>query len=119
MMEIYTSECFDKSVLELTKKPKDGYTSLSKDIAFLSEHFNNHTFSILIESESKIVAKIRLRNSDHKLSKKDGYRVIACIFKGKNRACLIGIYPKRGKFAKENISKEELLVMIDCMISAL
>lgn len=79
-MNFYTSSSFRKSVSALTRKAKDGYKSVIEDI---SEALQSMDDSILRETNDRIrqeqnfrIVKLHVKNSQLKLAKKDGFRLI-------------------------------------------
>ena len=79
-MNFYTSTSFRNSILKLTRKPKDGYESVVKDIC---ETLNSMDDSFLRESKDRIrqeqnfrIVKLRVKNSHQNLPKNDAFRLI-------------------------------------------
>lgn len=103
---------FRKSLSQLLKAKKGEYTSIRLDIAKVfhgkkpDEIFSSPDM-IKQETEFKII-KIRLSNTNSKLSKRDGYRLIYLINSKKDNVCLFYVYPKMGSLAQDSISDNDL-----------
>ena len=63
---------------------------------------------ILMDSE-QIVIKLRLPDKKHRLSKKDGYRLIYLVYKKREEVAFLDIYPKNGPMQQLDI--EDSLVV--------
>jgi len=72
----------------------------------------NNRDMILIENEF-VVVKYRLPDKKHRLSKKDGYRLIYLVFKKEEKVVFLDIYPKRGPMQKIGLSDDELLDLLE------
>ena len=57
---------------------------------------------ILMDSE-QIVIKLRLPDKKHRLSKKDGYRLIYLVYKNREEVAFLDIYPKNGPMQQLDI----------------
>ena len=57
---------------------------------------------ILMDSE-RIVIKLRLPDKKHRLSKKDGYRLIYLVYKDREEVAFLDIYPKNGPMQQLDI----------------
>jgi hypothetical protein len=61
----------------------------------------------LRDLDSIRLIKLRVQNSFQNLSKSDGFRLIICCNKKYETVTFLNIYPKRGKLAQIDQSKEE------------
>ena len=79
-MNFYTTSTFRQTLTSLTKKPKEGYSSVVKDIckALLSMEPNiiRDTNDRIKQFEDFRIVKLRLPNSGQHLSRPDGFRLI-------------------------------------------
>ena len=99
-MNFYTSSTFRRDIESLTKKPREGYMSVTKDICkALTDMPNN----ILRDTNDRVrqltnfrIVKLRLPNSEQKLSKSNGFRLIYWVSLLTDDLVLLSIYPKRG-----------------------
>lgn len=67
---------------------------------------------ILIE-DTYITIKLRLPDRKHKLSKKDGYRLIYLVYKDRDEVAFLDIYPKNGPKQQLNENDEIIAMLID------
>ncbi len=99
-MNFYTSSTFRTLLAGLTKKQREGYMSVVKDIC---DQFQSMDDIILRESNDRVrqlrdyrIVKLRLPNSGQKLSKSNGFRLIYWVSLLADEVVLMSIYPKRG-----------------------
>ena len=99
-MKFYTTSTFRQTLASLTKKPKEGYKSVVKDIckALLSMEPNiiRDTNDRVKQFEDFRIVKLRLPNSGQHLSRPDGFRLIYYVSLISDDVALLRIYPKRG-----------------------
>ena len=120
-MIFFSIQSFRKSLSLLLKAKRGEYASINSDICKLFWDKTPDTiFSspdmIKLEKEFKII-KIRMSNTNSKLSKRDGYRLIYLINNKKNIACLFYVYPKTGSLGQANISDNDLKKYLDEFIN--
>ena len=118
-MNFYTSSSFRKSVSALTRKAKDGYKSVIEDILRLFRAW----MIILRETNDRIrqeqnfrIVKLRVKNSQLKLAKKDGFRLIYWVSTKSDNLVLLSVYPKRGPHAINNLANTEFLRLLQEML---
>lgn len=99
-MIFYTTKSFRQSISNLIKKPKEGYSSVIKDIcsAMLSmpDIIIRDTNDRILQTEEFRLVKLRLPNSGQHLPKANGFRLIYIVSLVKDEVVLLNIYPKRG-----------------------
>jgi len=98
MIEIITTNTFNKNVKSLSKKDKLLYKDLQYLYNLLQENPNSGT------SLGNNAYKIRIKNSSSKKGKSSGYRVISYIYKND----IIGLLTIYSKSNKENIFESEI-----------
>ncbi len=76
------------------------------------EQIRNNRDMILLE-DPLIVVKLRLPDKKHKLSKKDGFRLIYLAYKNTEKVVFLDIYPKRGPLQQLDLSDSDLLDLLD------
>ena len=107
MCEYYSTSCFRNQIRELTKKTRDGYCSVVNDICneLKDKTINEIRISLdRVKDEEKFsIVKLRIKNGELKLSKKDGFRLIYLVRKDKDIVILLDIYPKRGNKKRLNV----------------
>ena len=110
-MKFYTTSTFRQTLASLTKKPKEGYKSVVKDIckALLSMEPNiiRDTNDRIKQFEDFRVVKLRLPNSGQHLSRPDGFRLIYYVSLISDDVALLRIYPKRGPQGIVDLVDEE------------
>lgn len=66
---------------------------------------------ILMDSE-QIVIKLRLPDKKHRLSKKDGYRLIYLVYKNREEVVFLDIYPKNGPMQQLDIDDSMVVDLV-------
>lgn len=66
---------------------------------------------ILMDSE-QIVIKLRLPDRKHRLSKKDGYRLIYLVYKTREEVAFLDIYPKNGPMQQLDIDDSVVVDLV-------
>lgn len=99
-MNFYTTKSFRQSISNLIKKPKEGYSSVIKDIcsALLSmpDNIIRDTNDRILQTVEFRLVKLRLPNSGQHLPKANGFRLIYIVSLVKDEVFLLHVYPKRG-----------------------
>lgn len=110
-MKFYTTSTFRQTLASLTKKPKEGYKSVIKDVckALLSMEPSiiRDTNDRIKQFEDFRVVKLRLPNSGQHLSRPDGFRLIYYVSLISDDVALLRIYPKRGPQGIVDLVDEE------------
>ena len=110
-MNFYTTSTFRQTLTTLTKKPKEGYLSVVKDICkvLLSMEANTirDTNDRIKQYGNFRVIKLRLPNSGQHLSRPDGFRLIYYVSLISDDVALLRVYPKRGPQGVVDIVDEE------------
>ena len=113
----YSTQTFRDALNKLCSKPKEGYSSVAKDIC---NSFKDKTIDeirmnrdmVLCEDKLTII-KLRVPNSGQRLSKKDGFRLIYLAHKEKEEVTFLYIYPKRGKYGLVTVKDDEILSLLE------
>lgn len=66
---------------------------------------------ILMDSE-QIVIKLRLPDKKHRLSKKDGYRLIYLVYKNRKEVAFLDVYPKNGPMQQLDIDDSTVVDLV-------
>lgn len=110
MVFVATSNFRNSSNL-LTKRIENGYGACLNDVC---NNLKNLSFKdiaarhFLIKKIGNLsVIKLRIQNSDQKLSSAAGYRLILVCNENHDHVALLEIYPKRGKYSKNDLTKTE------------
>ena len=110
-MNFYTTSTFRQTLESLTKKPREGYGSVTKDIV---KAFQSMPDTIIRDTNDRIkhysnfrVVKLRLPNSGQHLSRPDGFRLIYWVSMTTDDVVLLRVYPKRGPQGTVDLVDEE------------
>ncbi|GEM_PF-1181073 len=113
MIEYLCTSDFIRSINNLTRKPKYQYNSCIKDI---KDELKEKNITQIIDSAFLLyqnmelhVLKIRIKKSEQRVGKSGGYRLIAAANNKTNRIAFLQIYPKTGRFKKEDFDKDDEL----------
>jgi hypothetical protein len=71
---------------------------------------------MVLEDTMYSIIKLRLPNSDLKLSKSDGFRLIYYVHKTKDIVVFIYVYPKRGPLGLITIKQQDILQYLEQLI---
>ena len=55
---------------------------------------------------------MRLPDKKHRLSKRDGYRLIYLVYKDREEVALLDVYPKNGPMQQLDIADEEVVELV-------
>ena len=115
-MKFYCSADFTKAVETLTKKPKNGYSSVVEDVCkalmVMPDNILRDTNERIIQTDNQRIVKLRVANSSQNLTQKDGFRLIYCVETHRDRLVLLYVYPKRGALAMNNIGRNFLGMLL-------
>lgn len=99
-MQFYTCSTFRETLANLTKKPRDGYMSVVKDIC---DNLQKMPDNIIRDTNDRVkqfpkfrIVKLRIPNSGQRLSRPDGFRLIYFVSLVSDYVVLMRVYPKRG-----------------------
>ena len=110
-MFFYTSTSFRSSISKLTRKSKDGYESVVKDICdalgSMDDSFLRETNDRIRQEQNFRIVKLRVKNSHQNLPKNDAFRLIYWVSTKSNNLVLLTVYPKRGPLAVNNLTNAE------------
>lgn len=67
---------------------------------------------LILLDDPLIVIKLRLPDRKHKLSKKDGFRLIYMTYKKSEKVVFLDVYPKNGPSQQLDISDSDLLDLL-------
>ena len=110
-MYFYTSTSFRSSISKLTRKSKDGYESVVKDVCdalgSMDDSFLRETNDRIRQEQNFRIVKLRVKNSHQNLPKNDAFRLIYWVSTKSNNLVLLTVYPKRGPLAVNNLTNAE------------
>ena len=110
-MNFYTISTFREVIASLTKKPREGYSSVINDICaeLLSMPLNilRDCNERIVQTAEYRVVKLRICNSGQNLSKSNGFRLVYFISLHTDDVVLLTVFPKRGAKGISNIPSSE------------
>ncbi len=117
MITYYAITTFKIQLQALLKAKRNVYAGARDEIKTAFENVSidvirNNRDMILLD-DPLIVIKLRLPDRKHKLSRKDGFRLIYMVYKNSERVIFLNIYPKNGPLQKLDITDSELLDLLE------
>ncbi|MGB1241853.1 MAG: hypothetical protein ACPG49_04990 [Chitinophagales bacterium] len=113
-------ETFLQSLEKLERKGKKNYLKIRQDI---SEEYSE--IEDIVELLQKGIAikfgnslgqktmfKTRIPNATMREGKSGGYRIISIVDKNEEELVFLEVYPKKGKFAKKDLSQSEYIALL-------
>ena len=67
---------------------------------------------MILMDDEHIVIKLRMPDRKHKLSKKDGYRLIYIVYKDREEVGLLDVYPKNGPLQQLDIDDKQVISLV-------
>lgn len=67
---------------------------------------------MILLDDPRIIIKLRLPDKKHRLSKRDGYRLIYFVYKDREEVALLDVYPKNGPMQQLDIADEEVVELV-------
>ena len=110
-MNFFTISTFRDVVASLIKKPREGYSSVVADICAelqsMPDNILRDTNERIIQTPEYRVVKLRVANSNLKLSKSNGFRLVYLVSLITDDVFLLTVFPKRGTKGISNIPNAE------------
>lgn len=69
-------------------------------------------YDMILLDDPRIVIKLRLPDKAHRLSKRDGYRLIYLVYKDCEEVAFLDIYPKNGPMQQLDIDDEKVVELV-------
>lgn len=69
-------------------------------------------YDMILLDDPRIIIKLRLPDKKHRLSKKDGYRLIYLVYKDAEEVAFLDIYPKNGPAQQLDIDERQVVELI-------
>lgn len=117
MIQFNTTSNFRTRLQALLKVKKGVYAGVEEELrkSFIGlsmiDILNNR--DMILMDDPLVVIKLRLPDHKHKLSKKDGYRLIYMAYRNKKSVVFLDIYPKNGPSQQLDIDDDALLNLIE------
>ena len=115
-MNFFTISTFRDVVASLIKKPREGYSSVVADICAelqsMPDNILRDTNERIIQTTEYRVVKLRVANSNLKLSKSNGFRLVYLVSLITDDVFLLTVFPKRGTKGISNIPNAEYVRLL-------
>ncbi|MBQ8487374.1 MAG: hypothetical protein IJ533_06970 [Prevotella sp.] len=99
-MNYFTISTFRQAVVSLTKKSKEGYSTVVSDICKalqdMPDNIARDTNDRIKMYDEYRVVKLRIPNSGLRIAKANGFRLIYWVSMKRDNMVLLRVYPKRG-----------------------
>ncbi len=116
-MNFFTISTFRDVVASLIKKPREGYSSVVADICAelqsMPDSILRDTNERIIQTPEYRVVKLRVANSNLKLSKSNGFRLVYLVSLITDDVFLLTVFPKRGTKGISNIPNAEYVRLLN------
>ena len=116
-MNFFTISTFRDVVASLIKKPREGYSSVVVDICAelqsMPDNILRDTNERIIQTPEYRVVKLRVANSNLKLSKSNGFRLVYLVSLITDEVFLLTVFPKRGTKGISNIPNAEYVRLLN------
>ncbi|MDH6304607.1 mRNA-degrading endonuclease RelE of RelBE toxin-antitoxin system [Parabacteroides sp. PF5-5] len=116
MCTYLSTESFRTQISKLTKKAKDGYSSINEDVCSVFSSLKHEDIvqlsTTIWEEETFKIKKIRIGNSHLKLSKRDGFRLFFLVRKDRKEVVFLFAYPKNGCHGQIDIPTKDRLNLL-------
>lgn len=69
-------------------------------------------YDMILLDDPRVVIKLRLPDKKHRLSKRDGYRLIYLVYKDCEEVALLDVYPKNGPMQQLDIDDQMVVELV-------
>lgn len=113
----FSSISFFQSRLTAMKTVKRGvYATVEDEVKAAFRGFTieqiRQNYDMILLDDPRIVIKLRLPDKKHRLSKRDGYRLIYLVYKDREEVALLDVYPKNGPMQQLDIADDEVVELV-------
>lgn len=113
----FSSIAYFQSRLTTLKEMKRGvYATVEDEVkaAFkgVSIEQIRQNYDMILLDDPRIVIKLRLPDKKHRLSKRDGYRLIYLVYKDSEEVAFLDIYPKNGPMQQLDIDDDDVVELV-------
>jgi mRNA-degrading endonuclease RelE of RelBE toxin-antitoxin system len=116
MIDFYAISYFLQRVQNLKNIKRGVYATVEDEIrisfAGLSVEQIRQNRDMILMADEHVVIKLRMPDKKHRLSKKDGYRLIYLVYKEREEVGLLDVYPKNGPMQQLDIDDKQLLCLV-------
>ena len=116
MIEFSAISYFELRVAALKDVKRGVYSTVDEEVkaAFRGctiEQIRQNYDMILLD-DPRIVIKLRLPDKKHRLSKRDGYRLIYLVYKDRDEVVFLDVYPKNGPMQQLDIADNDVVELV-------
>ena len=116
-MIVFSSISYFVSRLNALKDVKRGvYNTVDDEIRAAFKDCSieqiRQNYDMILLDDPRIVTKLRLPDRKHRLSKRDGYRLIYLVYKDLEEVAFLDIYPKNGPMQQLDIDDEMVVELV-------
>ena len=113
----FSSISFFQSRLTAMKTVKRGvYATVEDEVKAAFRGFTieqiRQNYDMILLDDPRIIIKLRLPDKKHRLSKRDGYRLIYLVYKDREEVALLDVYPKNGPMQQLDIADDEVVELV-------
>ena len=116
MIEFHAIAYFLQRVADLKAVRRGVYATvedeISKSFAGQNIEMIRQNRDIILMDDEHVVIKLRMPDRKHKLSKKDGYRLIYIVYKDREEVGLLDVYPKNGPSQQLDIDDKQVISLV-------
>ena len=116
MIEYYAIAYFLQRVAALTTVRRGVYDTVEDEIgkSFAGQSIETirQNRDMILMDDEHVVIKLRMPDKKHKLSKKDGYRLIYIVYKDREEVGLLDVYPKNGPSQQLDIDDKQVIRLV-------
>lgn len=69
-------------------------------------------YDMILLDDPRIIIKLRLPDKKHRLSKKDGFRLIYLVYKDREEVGFLDVYPKNGPAQQLDITDDQVVALV-------
>ena len=116
MIEFYAIAYFLQRVAALKAVRRGVYATVEDEIgnSFAGQSIETirQNRDMILMDDEHVIIKLRLPDRKHKLSKKDGYRLIYIVYKDREEVGLLDVYPKNGPSQQLDIDDKQVISLV-------
>ena len=116
MIEFHAIAYFLQRVAALKAVRRGVYSTVEDEIgkSFAGQNIEmiRQNRDMILMDDEHVVIKLRMPDRKHKLSKKDGYRLIYIVYKDREEVGLLDVYPKNGPLQQLDIDDKQVINLV-------
>ena len=116
MIEFSAISYFESRIAALKDVKRGVYATVEEEVkaAFkgCSIEQIRQNYDMILLDDPRIIIKLRLPDKKHRLSKRDGYRLIYLVYKDREEVAFLDVYPKNGPMQQLDIADVEVVELV-------